>query len=84
MKACAASKKNDFVEKCCLYREKEAASKLCPVCLMFAGCGGEWGRMLMERGKASNVYIEMHVNSRSKGCSPCPKTALKLQVKRCC
>lgn len=82
MKACAACKNNDFVEKCSLHREKEVANKPCPVCFMFADCGGEWGRMLMERGKASNIYIEMHANSCSKGCSPCPRTALKLQAKR--
>lgn len=46
--------------------EKEVASKLCPVCLTFADCGGELGRMPMERGKAAVVYLEMHVNSCSR------------------
>ena len=42
---------------------------------MIADCGDELGRMLMEGGKAANIYIEMHVNSCNKGCSPCPRTA---------
>ena len=43
--------------------KEEVANKPCPVCLMFADCGGELGRMLMERGKAANTYTEMYVNS---------------------
>lgn len=34
--------------------------------LMFADCGGELGRMLMERGKAANIDIEMRVDSCSR------------------
>lgn len=46
--------------------KKEVANKLCPVYLTFADCGGELGRMLMERGKSASIYVAMHVNSCSR------------------
>lgn len=65
--------------------KKEVANKLCPVCLMFADCGGELGRMVMEGDKAANIYTEMHVNSCSRvKYVLLAQNSLKLQVKRCC